>query len=353
MSYTCKRCGYYTEYKGNLKNHLNRKRQCKPIKSNISFDTLKKEFINLKTAEDPIEPDLDPIEPDLLRFCSDLLRFAPILLRFAPICSDFAPIDPECKHNVNIVTKSDSKSDTKSDSELIRTKRTKCQYCQKVYSKKSNLKRHQLKCSNNINIMTEQCNVDHIVNKIEDRHKRINELRKQHAHEIEIAEMRKQHAREIELLLEKVGDTNNNQTYIKEQKITINNYGKENLEYISETYLIQLLQLPYGCVPKLIKTTHFHPEHPENHNIKITNKKLPYASVWKDKKWEVRDKKTVIKDLVDKNYNLMDDVFSDNKSIVKFKNFKDNYENDDKQMIKQLQKETEVIIINNSCYLNV
>jgi len=201
--------------------------------------------------------------------------------------------------------------------------------------------------------MTEQSNVDHIVNKIEDRHKRINELRKQHAHEIEIAEMRKQHAREIELLLEKVGDTNNNQTYIKEQKITINNYGKENLEYISETYLIQLLQLPYGCVPKLIKTTHFHPEHPENHNIKITNKKLPYASVWKDKKWEVRDKKTVIKDLVDKNYNLMDDVFSDNKSIVKFKNFKDNYENDDKQMIKQLQKEAEVIIINNSCYLTV
>ena len=87
----------------------------------------------------------------------------------------------------------------------------------------------------------------------------------------------------IEKLLEKVG----NNTHIENQQINIhiNNYGKENLDYITEGYISKLLKIPYGAVPKLIKHIHFNPEHPENHNIKITNKKLPYASVFKDDKF--------------------------------------------------------------------
>ena len=40
---------------------------------------------------------------------------------------------------------------------------------------------------------------------------------------------------------------------------------------------------------------HFNVEHPENHNIKITNKKEPFALVWNDPIWEIRKKKSVVK----------------------------------------------------------
>ena len=50
----------------------------------------------------------------------------------------------------------------------------------------------------------------------------------------------------------------------------------------------------------MIKHTHFNEEHPENQNIKITNKKEPYVKIMKDNKWELQDRKNTITDLIDK-----------------------------------------------------
>ena len=51
----------------------------------------------------------------------------------------------------------------------------------------------------------------------------------------EIIEIKKQHTKNIETLLKKVG----NKTHIENQQINIhiNNYGNENLDYISDQYL--------------------------------------------------------------------------------------------------------------------
>jgi len=39
--FTCERCGYCSLYKGNIKNHLNRKIICKPLLKDISIEELK------------------------------------------------------------------------------------------------------------------------------------------------------------------------------------------------------------------------------------------------------------------------------------------------------------------------
>ena len=101
-----------------------------------------------------------------------------------------------------------------------------------------------------------------------------------------------------------------------------------------------------------LEVIHFHPHHPENHNVKITNKKLPYASVWKDDKWIVKDKKEVIEDMVDKSYNMIDEQYSDEinldqKKKKNFKEFQCKYDGNNKQLHKNLQKDTEILIINN------
>ena len=43
--FNCKRCGYSTNIRGNLRNHLNRKRICNAVFKDINIETLKDELI--------------------------------------------------------------------------------------------------------------------------------------------------------------------------------------------------------------------------------------------------------------------------------------------------------------------
>ena len=156
----------------------------------------------------------------------------------------------------------------------------------------------------------------------------------------------------IELLLDKVGNITNNTINIKEQNIILNNFGKENMDYLGPGYYSLLLKAPFGAIPKLIQDLHFHPNHPENHNIKITNKKLPYAHVWQGDKWTVKDKKQVIEWMVDKGFNIIDSQFTgdidnlDEYKKKRYTEFQNKYEKSDKNLHKSLVKDTELLLIN-------
>jgi len=52
-----------------------------------------------------------------------------------------------------------------------------------------------------------------------------------------------------------------------------------------------------------IKYTHFNEEHPENQNIKITNKKEPYIKLRINDKWEL-NKEDTITDLIDRRQGI-------------------------------------------------
>ena len=166
---------------------------------------------------------------------------------------------------------------------------------------------------------------------------------------------KKKMKREIEKLLTTVSTTTNNNTTNNNNNITygdvnnnviiVNNYGKENTNYLTEDYLKKLLDKPYGGIQNLIKNIHFHPNHPENHNVKITNKKLPYALVWNDKIWETRNKKEVIEDLVDKGYMIMDTTNEIiDETNKKYDSFADKYESGENK--EEITKEAEMLLIN-------
>ena len=57
----------------------------------------------------------------------------------------------------------------------------------------------------------------------------------------------------------------------------------------------------------MIKHTHFNHEHPENQNIKITNKKEPYVKILKDNKWEYQDRKNTISHLIENQHLKIND----------------------------------------------
>ena len=113
-----------------------------------------------------------------------------------------------------------------------------------------------------------------------------------------------------------------------------------------------LIDTPYTAIPNIIKYIHYDPEHPENNNMRITNKKDPYIRLLENNKWRVDNKKLVISNLIDKG-KLILDKYRSSEMHTTFKNncydkFIDQIENDDKVLIKQMISDLELLIMNNS-----
>ena len=161
---------------------------------------------------------------------------------------------------------------------------------------------------------------------------------------------------ELEHLLEKVGsnnnNTNSNNKVNMQQNIYINNYGQENLDYITTNYLNSLIKIPFVSIQNLVKDVHFNPNHPENHNVKIPNRKERYAIVYNNGSWEFRNKKDVIDTLVDNSYNMIDLHYDGNKLILEatkqknFDDFQNKFETDSK-IKKDIELDIELDILNN------
>ena len=147
-----------------------------------------------------------------------------------------------------------------------------------------------------------------------------------------------------------INNTTNNNT---QNIVIVNNYGKENTDYLTVDKIKKLLDRPYDSIQDLIKMLHFNVDHPENHNVKITNKKEQFALVWNDPIWELRKKKSVVKDMVDKGYMMIDTThdevsYDTNKTNKKYVKFQDNYEDDSTNIKDKIEEEAEIVIFNES-----
>ena len=331
-NYTCPRCNYTFKQRGDIRRHFLRKRICQVIGENIEINQCFKSVLGEKM---PKLIKVTPIDSSLKKNDS---KMTPSSQKVTPIDSSLEKSDSKMTPFYLKVTPSDSKMTPIKNSPQKIKKKYVCEFCKREYSKNSNLHRHLKKCKKNEN------------NLIKHMSEQIKNLEK------EKESMRKLHAMEVKDLLSKVGNVTNI-TNNTQQNIFINSYGNENLDYLSNNYLKNLIKAPYGAVPKLLKDIHFHNEHPENRNIKITNRKLPYVSIFKEQKWCLLNKKDVLETMVDAGYNILDFQYEKDKSGLsmlqsgRFKDFQKKYENSNNKLKKQLVKDTELTILNESKYI--
>jgi hypothetical protein len=166
---------------------------------------------------------------------------------------------------------------------------------------------------------------------------------------------------QIAMLLEKhAGNTTNttnnqidNSTNNNNITININAFGNENTDYIDDKAILACIGRVYKSIPSLLEKIHFDPKHPENHNIKITNKKLPYASVMgNNKKWKTVDRKDAIDTMVNNSYNMLDDKFKENKDKIPaskqehFRGFQSKFDAEDKELMKEIKFEVDMMVLN-------
>ena len=355
--YLCHRCGYETKHKGSFVTHVNRKNICKPILDDISIKTIIKMYNldvnkkspqfttknhNLKKKND--ENCEKNAQKNLPQFTTKNHKKKKILQK-----------SPQFYHNLPQFSSSN---------------RQVCEYCKGTFSRLDSLHRHYKICriKNKNKVSDKDKQIEQLVDVIKDQNERIKDHEKEKAELIEV--MKEQMKETVENLIIDmsnkdgggIGNThtvnNNNYNYTNYNTINntihINNYGCENINYLDKDYLNNLLEGAFTALPKLIENIHFNPEHPENHNIKITNKKQPFVKVLKNDQWHLQDKQETLDHLLDEKYYMLETHYAKLEEKEKLTGkmeevmgrFRERYTGD-KDLQKKLNKDTELIILNN------
>ena len=293
--YICQRCGYTTNRKFNLKNHINRKFRCELLPSKtISKNTLLKKY---KLNTEVNTSILKKMQPNVSQKRMTVSQLSAKCLKKKFICcycsKKFTTRQAKFKHEKDRC-KMKEKPEQNTDNQMVK----KDMLINKLILQVEKLLDNNLQNFNNNNI--------HSNNKI----------------------------------------TNN---------IMVNNYGEENINYITEKVLKKLIYYPASAISKLIAMKHFNPKYPENHNIKITNIHDKFAKRYKNGKWSIEDKKAVIGELVDDGFahyddfkNLKGDELA-NKIMEKLSKIEFFFDNNK----EQLEKKTEITVINGTKDLEV
>ena len=129
-------------------------------------------------------------------------------------------------------------------------------YCNKTLSCYKSLKRHEKTCK--IKAKIEKDNDKDII--IKDLQDKLEDLI------IEVSKLKNENSK-----IYKMNHINNSKI-CSDNTIIVNNFGNENLEYLTDKNYHNFLNLPTNGIPKMIEYIHFNPKHPENHNIRIKQK---------------------------------------------------------------------------------
>ena len=233
--------------------------------------------------------------------------------------------------------------------------------CGKCFSYRQGLYTHKKTCTyTESTIETENEQYSEVIQVLKEENNEMRERLDKKDQEMEV--LRKQ----VESLMARsTGNTtnrnSNNNTHIENQhvNIVVNSFGNENIEHLTDKLVCKLIQAgPFTCLPKIIERIHFDPEHPENHNIKVTNLKNRYAKIVKDNKWITTNKKQVIDTMIQNGYGLLEEKYQDNKESIsefkqeRFEDFQEKYADQDKDLMKTIKENVDIAIINGSNQLH-
>lgn len=247
VQYKCIRCGYTTQLKPRLIKHLNRKFICKPLLSDI-------------TPQELYENE------------------------------NFGTVNKIVKHKKASFKNTNKKSITKKTKNIL-----KCMFCNKQFSRKDSLKRHQEK------VCIKENYIDATNKAIEDAMLKLKEQW--------IVELDKQRDEIFKQVNNNLTQQDCHNTY-NTNTINVTNFGFENISYIQPDFLTHFVNRPSVAIPRLIKKIHFDPKHPENHNINVNNTTpKDMIQVSENNTWIYKNKNDVIHKLIKDKSNILKDHF--------------------------------------------
>ena len=222
----------------------------------------------------------------------------------------------------------------------LTTKKFLCEFCGKSLSTKGHLKRHiKQYCSKKKVPIQPKAETEILKNLLTEQQEMFDKERKN---------LYKQ----MDKLLDKVGNTTNIQSNIK-NTIHLNSYGNEDMSHITDLLKNDLIKIPFEMIPKMIEAVHFNEEKPENNNISLSNIRDNKVKIYSDKGWVYKDKCETIIDLVSEKYFLLDNFYENNNKMIELNSknnyvkFRDFFNTEDKEFVASLKKKCELVLLNN------
>lgn len=119
--------------------------------------------------------------------------------------------------------------------------------------------------------------------------------------------------------------TNNIQNAQNITNITINAIGREDISYITQhtkftDFMVRCIRDKMDGVCNYLVKKHFHPDHPENHNIKKLNKKDDFMECFDGRKWKIRYVEDILEDTflnIQKDFAAFIDEAINEEGIIK------------------------------------
>ncbi len=307
--YECKICNYSSELKSNYSRHMKSKKhraKCEMVEKNDKK----------MTPMTQNDPEMTPNKPQITQ-------------NDQKMTTNFSENSEKSAENGENLAKINEKKINPNKNK----KKFKCDFCDKEFSTHAHKRRHELH--------TCKQNAANIYKLLNNQEAKIKILEKE----------KKELYKKIDALIKKVGDTNIQNSI--QNNIIVNSYGNEDLSHITDKIKDELLKIPYGAIPKLIETIHFNDDMPQNMNIKYPNKKENVVSVYQGDKWVYKDKNETINDLIDSKYSVIDNHYENTTGelpkFVKhsYTTFKKVYEEGDEELVKNLKKECDMVLLNN------
>jgi hypothetical protein len=159
--------------------------------------------------------------------------------------------------------------------------------------------------------------------------------------------------KELSERVEKIMKSREEEIKKNQNSISVNCFGNEKLDYITDNDILDCMNDINVSIPVLLEKIHFDPEHPENNNVRIPNKKLPHAEIMNSKsKWELISKKDTIHSMVETAYNILCKTFQekyhelDVNTQQNFRDFQEIYR--DKRIIRDIKSKVDFLILGNT-----
>ena len=91
----------------------------------------------------------------------------------------------------------------------------------------------------------------------------------------------------------------------------------ETMEHITNKFLFECLKAKN--IPLLLETVHFHPDHPENTNVRVKNVKMNIMEIVDDSEWKPKQKDYVLCHMVNHGYRILSAFYKEHKDKIECK----------------------------------
>jgi hypothetical protein len=210
-----------------------------------------------------------------------------------------------------------------------------CEKCDKKFNNKSSMYRHLKICNGDIKETIK--NMQEKINELEDKLKASSSITN--------------------------NITNNNQQ--NNITINVNNFcSNEDISYIDSEFIKECLK-DMNMV-RLLEQVHFHPEHPENHTVRIKNINKNLLQYHQDAKWKIDTKDRVLEDMINcSGYRILKTFYNANQKEMQeeikdedgwinaenlmkdIRTWLDKIDEEDPKIFKELKSDLFLVILNN------